>query len=58
MRGALGRATSPDGKLQQREIAQPVVMKINQATLAEMIGVIQSRVFFFINKFRKRGFID
>jgi hypothetical protein len=46
MREALGQATSPDGKPQQRGIAQPVVMKINQEALAEMIRAIRSRVIF------------
>jgi len=38
--------------------AQPVGMKINEEALAEMIGAIRSRVIFFMNKFRKQGFID
>jgi CRP-like cAMP-binding protein len=37
---------------------QPVLAKINQATLAEMIGTTRSRVNFFLNKFRKLGFIE
>ena len=37
---------------------QPVVAKISQETLAEMIGTTRSRVSFFMNKFRKLGFID
>jgi CRP/FNR family cyclic AMP-dependent transcriptional regulator len=32
--------------------------KISQATLAEMIGTTRSRVNFFMNKFRKLGFIE
>ena len=32
--------------------------KISQQTLAEMIGTTRSRVSFFMNKFRKMGFID
>jgi CRP/FNR family transcriptional regulator, cyclic AMP receptor protein len=32
--------------------------KISQETLAEMIGATRSRVNFFMNKFRKLGFID
>jgi len=32
--------------------------KITQETLAEMIGTTRSRVSFFMNKFRKLGFID
>jgi CRP/FNR family transcriptional regulator, cyclic AMP receptor protein len=31
---------------------------LNQETLAEMIGTTRSRVSFFMNKFRKLGFID
>jgi CRP/FNR family cyclic AMP-dependent transcriptional regulator len=31
--------------------------KISQETLAEMIGATRSRVNFFMNKFRKLGFI-
>ena len=37
---------------------QPVITKISQETLAEMIGTTRSRVSFFMNKFRKLGFID
>jgi CRP/FNR family cyclic AMP-dependent transcriptional regulator len=37
---------------------EPVLTKISQATLAEMIGTTRSRVSFFMNKFRKLGFID
>ena len=37
---------------------EPVLAKISQETLAEMIGTTRSRVSFFMNKFRKLGFID
>jgi CRP-like cAMP-binding protein len=37
---------------------EPIVGKISQETLAEMIGTTRSRVSFFMNKFRKLGFID
>ena len=37
---------------------EPVIAKVNQETLAEMIGTTRSRVSFFMNKFRKLGFID
>jgi CRP/FNR family cyclic AMP-dependent transcriptional regulator len=37
---------------------EPIVAKINQETLAEMIGATRSRVSHFMNKFRKLGFID
>ncbi|PYT99078.1 MAG: Crp/Fnr family transcriptional regulator [Acidobacteria bacterium] len=35
-----------------------IVPEINQETLAEMIGATRERVNFFMNKFRKLGFID
>ncbi len=37
---------------------EPVITKISQETLAEMIGTTRSRVSFFMNKFRKLGFIE
>lgn len=37
---------------------EPVIAKISQEMLAEMIGTTRSRVNFFMNKFRKLGFID
>jgi CRP-like cAMP-binding protein len=37
---------------------EPVIAKISQETLAEMIGTTRSRVSFFMNKFRKLGFLD
>jgi CRP/FNR family transcriptional regulator, cyclic AMP receptor protein len=43
------------GKDGQHEL---VVPKISQETLAEMIGTTRSRVSFFMNKFRKLGFIE
>jgi CRP-like cAMP-binding protein len=36
---------------------EPVIAKVSQETLAEMIGTTRSRVSFFMNKFRKLGFI-
>ena len=36
----------------------PTLPKISQETLAEMIGATRSRVNFFMNKFRKLGFIE
>jgi CRP-like cAMP-binding protein len=38
--------------------AQPIPVALSQETLAEMIGTTRSRVSFFMNKFRKKGFID
>jgi CRP/FNR family transcriptional regulator, cyclic AMP receptor protein len=37
---------------------EPMIAKISQETLAEMIGTTRSRVSFFMNKFRRLGFID
>jgi CRP/FNR family cyclic AMP-dependent transcriptional regulator len=37
---------------------QAVIPKMSQETLAEMIGTTRSRVSFFMNRFRKLGFID
>jgi CRP-like cAMP-binding protein len=36
----------------------PVVAKMSQETLAELIGTTRSRVSFFMNRFRELGFID
>ncbi len=36
---------------------EPLVPKISQETLAEMVGTTRSRVSFFMNRFRKLGFI-
>jgi CRP-like cAMP-binding protein len=43
------------GKESKTEVLIP---KISQETLAEMIGTTRSRVSFFMNKFKKLGFID
>ncbi len=45
------------------EFGQPgetesLIPKVSQETLAEMIGTTRSRVSFFMNRFRKLGFID
>jgi CRP-like cAMP-binding protein len=37
---------------------EAIITKINQETLAEMIGATRERVNFFMNKFRKLGFIE
>jgi CRP-like cAMP-binding protein len=43
------------GKEGKPEVAVP---KISQETLAEMVGTTRSRVNFFMNRFRKLGFVD
>jgi CRP-like cAMP-binding protein len=35
-----------------------IIPKISQETLAEMVGTTRSRINFFMNRFRKLGFID
>src|SRR5436309_7931393 len=37
---------------------EPIIAKISQQTLADMIGTTRSRVSHFMNKFRQLGFID
>jgi len=37
---------------------EPIIQKVSQETLAEMIGATRSRVSHFMNKFRELGFID
>jgi CRP/FNR family cyclic AMP-dependent transcriptional regulator len=37
---------------------EPIIAKISQETLAEMIGTTRARVSFFMNKFRQLGLID
>ena len=39
-------------------IPETVVPKISQEILAEMVGTTRSRVSFFLNRFRKLGFVD
>jgi CRP/FNR family cyclic AMP-dependent transcriptional regulator len=45
------------GKQDQLKGVQGVIPKVSQETLAEMIGTTRSRVNYFMNKFRKMGFI-
>ena len=42
----------------QPEASHRALPKLSQETLAEMVGTTRSRVNFFMNKFRKLGFID
>jgi CRP-like cAMP-binding protein len=39
-------------------VPDTVIPKISQETLAEMVGTTRSRVSFFMNRFRKLGFIE
>ncbi len=42
----------------QRDAPQRVLRKISQKTLAEMVGTTRSRVNFFMNRFKRLGFIE
>jgi CRP-like cAMP-binding protein len=42
----------------EQEHPDRILSKISQETLAEMVGTTRSRVNFFMNKFRKLGFIE
>jgi CRP-like cAMP-binding protein len=39
-------------------VPETVIPKISQESLAEMVGTTRSRVSFFMNRFRKLGFVD
>jgi CRP-like cAMP-binding protein len=54
----LARALLLLARYGEREQPQRVLPKLSQELLAEMIGTTRSRVNFFMNKFRKLGFID
>jgi CRP/FNR family transcriptional regulator, cyclic AMP receptor protein len=53
----LARALLLIARYGSEEKPQKIVAKVSQGTLAEMIGTTRSRVSFFMNKFRKLGFI-
>jgi CRP-like cAMP-binding protein len=42
----------------KEEKPEPIIARISQETLAEMVGTTRSRVSLFMNKFRKLGFIS
>jgi CRP/FNR family transcriptional regulator, cyclic AMP receptor protein len=53
----LARALLLIARYGSSEKLQKVVPRISQGTLAEMVGTTRSRVSFFMNKFRKLGFV-
>src|SRR5580698_2201669 len=53
----LARALLLIARYGNNEKPQEILAKVSQETLAEMIGTTRSRVSFFMNKFRKLGFI-
>jgi CRP-like cAMP-binding protein len=54
----LARALLILARFGKKDRPEAVIPYINQATLAEMIGTTRSRVNFFMNRFRKLGFIQ
>ncbi|MDQ3070975.1 MAG: Crp/Fnr family transcriptional regulator [Acidobacteriota bacterium] len=54
----LARALLLLARYGKQERPHRVVPKISQETLASMVGTTRSRVNFFLNKFRKLGFIE
>ena len=42
----------------QQGVPEPKIAKISQETLAQMVGTTRARVSFFMNKFRRLGFIS
>ena len=53
----LARALLLIARYGNEERPEKIVARVSQGTLAEMIGTTRSRVSFFMNKFRKLGFI-
>ena len=54
----LARALLLLARFGKKDEPEEVIPDISQETLAEMIGTTRSRMNFFMNKFRKLGFID
>jgi CRP/FNR family transcriptional regulator, cyclic AMP receptor protein len=42
----------------QEGAIEPIIARVSQETLADMVGTTRSRVSFFMNRFRKLGFIE
>ena len=54
----LARTLLPLARYGKQDQPDRILPKVSQETLAEMIGTARSRVNFFMNKFRKLGFIE
>jgi CRP/FNR family cyclic AMP-dependent transcriptional regulator len=54
----LARALLLLARFGKEGVPKAVIPKISQETLAEMIGTTRSRVSFFMNRFRRSGFVD
>ena len=54
----LARALLLMANFGKEESPEPVITKVSQATLAEMVGTTRARVNTFMTKFRKLGFVE
>jgi CRP/FNR family cyclic AMP-dependent transcriptional regulator len=54
----LARALLILSRVGKTDKTETVIPRVSQETLAEMVGTTRSRVNFFMNKFRRLGFID
>jgi CRP-like cAMP-binding protein len=54
----LARALLLLANVGNNDVPEAISVNVNQETLAEMIGTTRARVNFFMNKFRKLGFIE
>jgi CRP/FNR family transcriptional regulator, cyclic AMP receptor protein len=57
-RGEMIRGLREEHQFGNDSAPETVIPKISQETLAEMVGITRSRVSFFMNRFRKQGFIE
>jgi hypothetical protein len=56
-RKSVGAGSAPVGEFRKDGKQEPVIAKVSQETLADMIGTTRSRVSHFMNKFRELGYI-
>jgi CRP/FNR family transcriptional regulator, cyclic AMP receptor protein len=54
----LARALLLMANFGKEESPEPVIAKVSQAMLAELVGTTRARVSTFMNKFRKLGFVE
>ena len=54
----LARILLPLSNFGRSQKAAPIIPHVSQETLAAMVGTTRSRVNFFMNKFRRMGFLD
>ncbi len=54
----LARVLLPLANFGKEHEPEPILPKVTQEMLAEMVGTTRARVSYFMNKFRKLGFID